>query len=455
MLSYRYSPLQDNNHIRLLVLHPSLNDSDPITCTIQHARLFDASLGYEAVSYTWGNPTQTQEICFKGSMRKLFVGKNCYNALQHLRQQREDRLLWIDAICINQENLAERASQVRVMDEIYDHASGVMVFLGDEIQCSSSLFEELAAAEELINDNGDSDLPYPERAIICELEKLFGHPWLERVWVLQEVCAKGSVTFMCGSASTSFGALTSLYFGYLRATMVTTEEWPLPLEWILRPPEEFATPELTLWHLLYSSQDCQATDPRDRIFALKSLVGSKQSKMDFLVNYRQSVEECFAQVGEFLLPVLRLQLLTAVRHPHNMKMPSWNPDWSQNHPLNLSFFLTPKVFGAAIDQDASCLESRGQLNHGRQYNVSGKGTECMELHVKGCQYARMKERSQVFIFVDLEDAKQQMKRLYYSLTNLKQFLDEKDMFDDSTVSDHLGRSILDGQRKDNVMNIQL
>jgi hypothetical protein len=459
MLCYRYAPLQDNNYVRLLVLHPSLNGSDPIRCTIQHARLFDAFLEYKAVSYTWGNPIQTQEICFKDSKRKLFVGENCYNALQHLRLQREDRLLWIDAICINQENPAERASQVRIMDKIFGRASEVIVFLGKELQYSRSLFGELAAAEELINDDRDLDLPFPERAIICELENLFRHPWFKRVWVIQEVCAKSSVTIMCGCASTSFDALRSLYFGYQHNTAVTADHWPLPLEWIYRHPKELATPELTLWHRLYSSRDCQATDPRDRVFALKSLVGSRQPKMDFLVNYTQSVEDCFTQIGQFLLPVLGLRLLTAVRHTHNLKMPSWIPDWSQNHPLNHLFFFLPEaengVSGAAIDQDASCLESPGQPTDGRQYYVSGKGSECMELLVKGCQYARMKERSQVFSFVDLEDAGKQMKRLYHSLVNLKQFFDNKDMSDVSIVSNYLGRSILDGKHKNNVRNIQL
>lgn len=455
MLFYRYQPLRDD-HVRLLVLHPSPNSSDPIRCTIQHARLSDASLIYEAVSYTWGDTTQMREICFRNSKRKLFVGENCHNALQQLRLQREDRLLWIDAICINQENLAERASQVRIMDKIFDRASGVMVCLGEEVQCSRSLFGELAAAEELINNGRDCDLPYPTKAIIRELENLFKHPWFKRVWVLQEVCAKSLVTFMCGSASTSFDALSSLYFGYSHGTMVTTDRWPLPLEWIYRPPKEFRTPEFTLWYRLYDSRNCQATNPRDRVFALKSLVGSKQSKMDSLVNYTQSVEECFTQVGRFLLPVLGLRLLTAVRHPHNMEMPSWIPDWSQNHPLNLEFFLAePEISCAAISQHASCFEFPGQPTHGRQHHVTGKGTEYTQLLVKGCQYARIKERSQVFTFVDLEDAGKQMKRLYYSLTNLKGFFDTKDMSEDSTVSDHLGRSILDSRHNDNVRNVQL
>ncbi|XP_014558240.1 hypothetical protein COCVIDRAFT_82062, partial [Bipolaris victoriae FI3] len=110
--------------LRVLTLHPSLNDSDPIACTIQHASLSDASLEYKALSYTWGNSTLTKKIEWNG-------GREWQLALGYLRLRHEDRLVCIDAICINQLDMAERACQVRIRDEVYRRASNILVYLGE------------------------------------------------------------------------------------------------------------------------------------------------------------------------------------------------------------------------------------------------------------------------------------------------------------------------------------
>jgi hypothetical protein len=156
--------------------------------------------------------------------------------------------------------------------------------------------------------------------------------------------------------------------------------------------------------------------------------------MDYLVDYAQSLEDCFTQVARFLLPVLGLKILTAVRHPHNMDMPSWIPDWSQNLPLSYEHFdyeLEP------------CFNER-------EHTIRSSGTghaskPRLELHVTGCQYARIVERSQIVQFSDLADAQRQMKGLYFSLENLRQFTFAEDVCMDATVSNTLGQAILEGK----------
>jgi hypothetical protein len=165
---------------------------------------------------------------------------------------------------------------------------------------------------------------------------------------------------MYGSANVSFEALKELYFGY-RNTVVTKTPWPIALDWILRPLDEYSTPQFNLWNRLYQSRNCLAIDPRDKVFALKSLIGSEQSDMDFLINYAQSVEECFTQVATFLLPVLGLRMLTAIRHPHEKAMSSWIPDWSENPPLDFRHFNEP--LGAERDQPVSSPGSPDEQKH--------------------------------------------------------------------------------------------
>lgn len=430
-LPYRYQTLQHNDSIRILVLHPSLTDSDPIICTMQYARLSDAAHRYEALSYTWGDTTQQQEIQFNTGRRKLRVGKHCCDALRRLRQGYSDRLLWVDAICINQEDLAERAHQVRLMGSVFSCAFGVVVFLGEQVTNCRALFDELAAADELLRVGQDCCRPSPSDIIVQELEKLFELPWFKRVWVLQEVCAKKSVTIMYGSAIALFEAVTKLYFGYCSTTRVTRTIWPLPLEWVLRPPEESWAPQVNLWQRLFESRRCLATDPRDRVFALLSLTGRRQSELNSLIDYTHSLEDCFTQVATFLVPVLGLRLLSAIRHPHEMEMPSWVPDWSQNLPLGPEEvkILTP------VDEQKCKIRS-----------VPDKEEESyLELLVTGCRYAQVVERSCVFHFDGAEDGEEQMKSLYYSLDNLREFVDVEGLQVDVTMTGKLEQKITDGK----------
>lgn len=106
----------------------------PVQCTLQEVSIDDAehSYLYEALSYVWGSPTGTLEItCDK---QTLLVTKNCMNALRNLRYVKTERILWIDAICIDQrpreESILERNGQVKMMGEIYQRASKVVVWLG-------------------------------------------------------------------------------------------------------------------------------------------------------------------------------------------------------------------------------------------------------------------------------------------------------------------------------------
>lgn len=446
MLSYQYQPLQYDDSIRVLVLHPSLNDSDPILCTLQSARLSDASLEYTALSYTWGDNAQQQAISLHHGTRKLPVRRNCHDALQRLRNGTRDRLLWIDAICINQTDLSERARQVRIMDRIFDCASNVTVFLGEETEGSRILFEELTAV-----DYGHRPHLSPISDIIVqELKSLFDRSWFERVWVLQEVCAKGSLTIMCGSASVSSDALSSVYrrfFGYRKYRGGTKiNRPPLALEWIARPPTEYSTPQSNLWNRLFESRKCLATDPRDKIFALKSLIGSKQSEIDPLISYKQTLEQCFTKVALFLLPVIGLRILTAVRHPHKMDMPSWIPDWSQNLPLH-PFYAVDEDLDEAANAFGLVLKQSNERMHRICTISDGEDGDRLELQVTGFQYARIVDRSLTFSFDNIDDAEIQMKALYYSLDNLRELIskDMQEMQENHVVCDRIGHKILDGK----------
>src|ERR1700730_7095187 len=89
----------------------------------------DQAPEYEAISYHWGDNSRTQQILLDGSWFK--VTQNAYDALYNRSFYARTQWVWIDSVCINQDDSIERAKQVRLMKDIYEQASRVVVFLGD------------------------------------------------------------------------------------------------------------------------------------------------------------------------------------------------------------------------------------------------------------------------------------------------------------------------------------
>jgi hypothetical protein len=115
-------------------------------------RLYQAYLGgadtvpYDVLSYIWGAMEKTATVTVD---RKAFdVTENLYSALQHLRSKDQDRILWADAICINQRDNTERGHQVQQMREIYSQAEEVVIWLGHATNQTNILMDSLRRLEE-------------------------------------------------------------------------------------------------------------------------------------------------------------------------------------------------------------------------------------------------------------------------------------------------------------------
>lgn len=120
-----YRPLR-KNECRLAHLAPG-SYNDPIHCDLHHFELTNFPQ-YEALSYVWGDPNNTAPIVVQG--HTLQVTTNLEVALRHLRYSNKVRVLWIDAIVINQIDLDERTEQVALMGDIYSKAASVRIWLG-------------------------------------------------------------------------------------------------------------------------------------------------------------------------------------------------------------------------------------------------------------------------------------------------------------------------------------
>ncbi|KAI1424337.1 heterokaryon incompatibility protein-domain-containing protein [Xylaria sp. FL1777] len=127
-MSTIYRPLNlEREVIRLLRLHPSKSFDDVLQCSLFHAYLNDIP-EYEALSYVWGPLKFTQHILV--DEKPFNITENLESALRYLRHASADRILWVDALCINQADIAERNHQVTLMKNIYSRCTQDLAWLG-------------------------------------------------------------------------------------------------------------------------------------------------------------------------------------------------------------------------------------------------------------------------------------------------------------------------------------
>lgn len=177
--AYQYSPLPPRpNNIRLLRILPARGDTAPIRCHLFDYSLSDQRKGghlYEALSYVWGITDKSQTIFIDDQY--LAVTANLHEALLHLRDTAIERIVWIDAICINQADLKERGEQVQLMAKIYSHAACVVVWLGQASTHSDIMLETIRRAA------SDGTFPRCHASVWAGIEEVLGRPWFRRIWV--------------------------------------------------------------------------------------------------------------------------------------------------------------------------------------------------------------------------------------------------------------------------------
>ncbi|PKS06248.1 hypothetical protein jhhlp_006994 [Lomentospora prolificans] len=140
--TYVYRPLDaSKNQLRVIEILPADDPRSPIECRLLYVSLDHDALEYEALSYTWGDKANPETILLDG--QHVPVTTNLYAALRALRQPTRPRQLWIDALCINQQDVRERSHEVFRMRLIYERATRVVIWLGEAAPDSALAIREL------------------------------------------------------------------------------------------------------------------------------------------------------------------------------------------------------------------------------------------------------------------------------------------------------------------------
>lgn len=178
MSEYRYSQLSLPTSIRLLRLLPSEQDAKTIQCELFEYLIRDSdtvSHPYETLSYVWGSEDKPRSIIIDD--RNFDVTQNLYVALLRLRNHTCSRIIWVDAVCIDQANEKEKENQIPLMAEIYAKASRVVVWLGEAEGDSNRALEAIRLTGERSAKSPDAELF--QQAI----RKLLQRSWFRRIWV--------------------------------------------------------------------------------------------------------------------------------------------------------------------------------------------------------------------------------------------------------------------------------
>lgn len=178
-IPYLYPPLpRGNGNIRLLRLFPSKNEAAIIKCQIFNYSLEpDKSTHlYDALSYVWGDPDETLPIFIDGQV--LHITANLRAALLRLRDRSLERIIWVDAVCINQANEEEKGHQIQSMARIYGQAIRVIVWLGEAQDDSNQALETIRSVAEDEYTNVSNN----QKAVLALIQR----PWFERIWVRKQ-----------------------------------------------------------------------------------------------------------------------------------------------------------------------------------------------------------------------------------------------------------------------------
>jgi len=350
---YQYDSLPSQESLRLLHLLPG-NPATPIQVCLTVHHLEDVPR-FEALSYVWG-----VENCYTLSCgtNTLTVRENLFDALHALRQENAERLLWIDAVCINQEDLSERSSQVKLMRHIYKKSERVLIWLGGPSMLSQEAIRLLSALATLAQDEGAANGTYPftthdlSRLNLPEstspvwqaVDRLFWREWFTRVWIIQELASAKEAVVWCGADFIPWEkvSVAARYISRHSLTAITQ----IDPHRVLRLHEFREAPAMragSVLHILLSARDTYSTDDRDKIFALLGLV-LEDSHFDFPIDYALPVEEVYTSFARYCIEKHKtLDILSATEdRAYRLKscLPTWVPDW-EVHPPSAALHTLP------------------------------------------------------------------------------------------------------------------
>ncbi|EHK40476.1 hypothetical protein TRIATDRAFT_288129 [Trichoderma atroviride IMI 206040] len=410
VIDYQYKALKDRKSIRLLYLHTSSSYHQlPIEVSLCEFPI-DACPNFSALSYAWSIddepvPSFRELLCDGAVIR---ITKNCEAALKRLRRPKQDQILWVDAVCINQADLEERSLQVLLMRQIYTQASWVALWVGD---ASTDIDEESGlplsdlgmdyihdfAVEIAERTNSGQDInqgplyqefikdrqafQYSESKVFTPrvrgLWDVFHRNWWKRLWVIQEVALAKEPALLCGLKAEPFHNLKVVIEALIRSAQ-PVEVLEYNTLFIAHTFHQFhvrhmietgrmstiSPPGVKALDMLNATRNAQATDPRDKIYGILGFFGPPATDPENIFpdpDYKKPAAELYADVSRaIIVNTKKLEVLSSCYGFFKStvpNLPSWAASWNDT-PMQ---YFDGKIFNAAGSSNVVYEDSDDKL----------------------------------------------------------------------------------------------
>ena len=303
--SFMYGRLDTKNlEIRLIILKPASDFRAAIHCDLQVVSLKSNPI-YEALSYVWGDAGIKSTIYLQG--QPFQVTPNLGRALQYLRKKNKSRVLWADAISINQNDDQEKSFQVALMGTIYQSAQWDLLWLGLDLNDFREAFPIL---EYNFSDREDEarteftklveKLQRHNLAALDQLVSFFMAPVWQRMWIVQELVLAKRVFLVCGPKYLNYSSIDYI------STFLTSPRYVdrIPVEAYRGVRQVSNTSNLSYWKHRGRPWDllgiwshfgwCKCLKPQDKIFAILNIASDK---LGIRPDYSISTEKLFCNIN--------------------------------------------------------------------------------------------------------------------------------------------------------------
>lgn len=375
-----YTPLEPGT-IRLVHLHPASDSKADVVCSLEYARLSDKPR-YQALSYVWGSQNEPKESLLNETT--VLITQNLDKALRRLRLQHEPRVIWVDALAINQSDIDERNAEVQVMRDIYSSAYETLAWFDKDLGENQDYFLSHMAGPgynnlkefrglniSLINDT------------LSEIARQF---YWTRVWTAQEVRYSEQVTLVTIRYEVPFDTLLKL--SEVVSKLVAAEGTDY-IEWFgvalrsfqrrclsVRPldPSDVGHLDLSSWIDICCLRTC--SNPRDLVFGLWPWLPppvKSRMKVDYSLPTDQVLRSCKKAFLDTRSTLDFLGLSNLFEYTEDAVLPSWDPELYFRGPYKSSWELR-------------CLPELLRLDHDRRWSqtdLASVSEDMRTLHVKG------------------------------------------------------------------------
>lgn len=359
---YTYQALEGGLSTRLIGLHPATEACSELRCDIIHIDLLDNISfhpPYTALSYAWGSKRKCC-VLWCGT-HSIPITASLDAALRAVRKSTWTLLIWVDAVCINQDDVYEKNSQVANMFYIYSGATSVLVWLGqdDAEQYGAQCLDWLQDAGRNQSTGLQAVVDSPQ---MLRFEAFFSRNWFKRRCVIQEVAVAPHTFILCGAKRIAwYDFIRGVAVLHARHDTMATELYHETLAKLCMietlnqrsrvvPVVRVRPESVDLLQLLFQFDTSDCSDDRDRVFSLIRLGTLDVADLETLsscLDYSLPTENVYTTVAGVLLKpsdhYALIHLAAAFRPPQLLRstLPSWVPDWryrSRFRPLSHSDF---------------------------------------------------------------------------------------------------------------------